>query len=150
MKNLIVAAAMCLTATSAHAFTEVGKYGDYGFIVTKTLSVETDIEIYNGSIEGIRVGGRGDVTKYNLKIECSAPGNIHIQEDGRYRLLTWKNRASAMKAKPMNGGYFSIYDKFCPPKSRAEHKNTIASGKCAITDNGKLCGEELKSYRESD
>jgi len=46
----------------------------------------------------------------------------------------------------MNGGYFAIYEKFCPPNSRVTQK----SADCAMTDNGKLCGKELRKYRMND
>ncbi|MCR4524124.1 hypothetical protein [Bosea sp. 47.2.35] len=146
MDKWITVAALCLASTNAGAFTEVGKFGGYGFVVMKTLSVDKRTPTYSGHIQGIRVGERGDVTKYEIRIECANPGSIHIEEDGNYKLLTWAARDNAVRAKPMNAGYYSIYDKFCPPKSRGVQK----SAKCMMTDNGKLCGNALRTYQMND
>lgn len=131
---------------NAGAFTEVGKFGGHGFIVMKTLSVDQRVPTYSGHIQGIRVGERGDVTKYEIRIECANPGNIHIEEDGNYKILTWYSRDKSIRIKPISAGYYSIYDKFCPPKSRVAQK----TAKCMMIDNGKLCGKALRTYQMND
>lgn len=138
MKKYFLAALMSVSAiSSAHAIENVGLFNGTGFLVNGYQSTP------NKTRANVLVVYQDGRTESVVVVANCAAKNFTLISANKQATVPYSTKRELTRKSPTVGGYYAVYEKFCPTKP-------VPSKKCAMTDSGKLCGKELQMYQMHD